>query len=326
MRRRALLAGLAMAAGDGLVRPLNAPQAGAVATGVQPGVTSGVVIARYVIVFGTGDGVFVYSGTPKAGNPPIAWMGSGLADPYGNVLPSTTGVAGAGTFQAGNTVITPSGQFAYAAAPQAGNLIASVVSDPSVTQDSEGNAVLQGIVSYDPAGPPAGDVSAAQLNDAGLAFWTAATQAGPYSQIITINLDILGGYLFIDGPVVNSATLDSPTVITTDPGTAASTFGTDWGKSGDGADGAVFTMGNDGWVTVLVDVHTTGSSPSDNICDIPAGYTPNSSIVCGVMAPTAGGAGYILSANTNGTLASAGVPDTSGVRYAGMARYPGPNA
>jgi hypothetical protein len=53
-------------------------------------------------VTGSG-GVFVYSGTPGPGNPPIAWMSGASTDPYGNSLPSTTGVAGTGTFSVTNS-------------------------------------------------------------------------------------------------------------------------------------------------------------------------------------------------------------------------------
>lgn len=80
--------------------PVNAPQGATPAAGVQPGQSAAVVIANKVIVFGPNDGVFVYSGTPKLGNPPIFWAGSGPKDPYGNPLPSTAGVNGTGTFEA----------------------------------------------------------------------------------------------------------------------------------------------------------------------------------------------------------------------------------
>jgi hypothetical protein len=77
--------------GDGLVAPLNAPAAGAIATGVQPGTTQPVVIANLVIIFGPAgkiSGLFVYQpGTvPGAGNPPIAWITAASADPYGNTV------------------------------------------------------------------------------------------------------------------------------------------------------------------------------------------------------------------------------------------------
>lgn len=70
--------------GDGLVPPLNAPAAGAIATGVQPGTTPGIVLAQFVIVFGTAGGVFVYNGTPGPGNQPIASVTNAPTDPYGD--------------------------------------------------------------------------------------------------------------------------------------------------------------------------------------------------------------------------------------------------
>jgi hypothetical protein len=90
MMRRALLQGLALAAGDGLRRPLGAPPAPTPGIGVQPGI-SAVTIANYVIVFGpvgTPVGVFVYQPgtTPAKGNPPIESLSGASADPFGNVI------------------------------------------------------------------------------------------------------------------------------------------------------------------------------------------------------------------------------------------------
>jgi hypothetical protein len=70
--------------GDGLIPPLNAPPAGALVPGVQPGVSNAVVLAQYVIVFGTAGGVFVYTGTPAPGNQPIASLTNAATDPYDN--------------------------------------------------------------------------------------------------------------------------------------------------------------------------------------------------------------------------------------------------
>ena len=47
---------------------------------------SGIVIANKVIVFGPGQGVFVYSGTPALGNPPTEAMTNNTVDPYGNAV------------------------------------------------------------------------------------------------------------------------------------------------------------------------------------------------------------------------------------------------
>lgn len=79
---------------DGLVPPLNAPPAGLVYPGVQPGVTSAIVLAHFVIVFGTSGGVFVYSGTPGPGTL-IASVTAASADPYGN--PTGQGITAYGS-------------------------------------------------------------------------------------------------------------------------------------------------------------------------------------------------------------------------------------
>jgi hypothetical protein len=135
---------------DGLVAPLNAPPGVSAAAGVQPGSNAQILRARLVIVSGAGDGVFVYApGTaPALGNPPIAWMGGGLVDPYGNILPSTTGVAASGTFQAGDTIITPAGIFVYLGTPGAGNLSVSIVPGSSGGTDKFGNAFDPGVSAY----------------------------------------------------------------------------------------------------------------------------------------------------------------------------------
>lgn len=89
--------------------PLNAPLGGQALSGVQPGTTSPVVTAQYVIVFGTGGGVFVYSGTPGPGNSPIAWMTSATSDPYGNSVVPEIGArdiaTGRGTILHGSQAI-----------------------------------------------------------------------------------------------------------------------------------------------------------------------------------------------------------------------------
>jgi hypothetical protein len=78
------------------IPPLNAPPAGQVSTGVQPGVTSAVLLANKVIVFGANGGIFVYNGTPALGNPPILAITTATTDPYGNdIKPGDADAAGA---------------------------------------------------------------------------------------------------------------------------------------------------------------------------------------------------------------------------------------
>jgi hypothetical protein len=133
-------------------------------TVVAPGSSAGIFRGRLVLVFGpsgTVTGVFVYRAgtTPAPGNPPIFWATSAAADPYGNPIPSTAGVAGTGTFQAGNTIINPGGEFIYSGTPALGNLIASLAS--AADADRFTNNFPQGLMGQQltllnrGAGPPA---------------------------------------------------------------------------------------------------------------------------------------------------------------------------
>lgn len=96
---------------DKLVPPLNAPRAGNVATGVQPGVSGQVVLAQYVIVFGSTGGVFVYDGIPGLGNPPLYWFGNVTQDPYKNALDQGIWAGQPGSIQVGiqTNSVGPSG-------------------------------------------------------------------------------------------------------------------------------------------------------------------------------------------------------------------------
>jgi hypothetical protein len=70
-------------------------------SGTQPGSSAGIVRARLVIVSGTAEGVFIYNGTPGAGNPPIFSATSGTTDPYGNTVIPTLQIQGGGALTVG---------------------------------------------------------------------------------------------------------------------------------------------------------------------------------------------------------------------------------
>lgn len=153
---------------------------------VAPG-TAQVFFGRLVVVFGPSGvpvGLFVYATgtTPALGNPPIFWATSSSADPYGNVIPSTAGVAGTGAFEAGNTIINPNGIFTYSALPPAlGGLLTSSGVTTAGT-DSAGNAYLPGNTTY-----TSGAYALAVQMTAGLMnIWVAGTLAGPWSNITYI--------------------------------------------------------------------------------------------------------------------------------------------
>lgn len=133
---------------------------------------SAILRARLVLVSGTGGGIFVYTGTPKLGNPPIFWATSASADPFGNTIPSTAGIGGTGTFRSGNTIITPSGLFVYSGTPALGNLIVSIAN--AAGTDSFGNVYPQGL------NVTKGTISGTTF--AGLAFLINSAGAFFYSQ------------------------------------------------------------------------------------------------------------------------------------------------
>lgn len=91
LRREVLRAAVMTAAGGLPPKPLNAPRAVGPSPGIQPGQSSGIIRARQVIIYGPNDGWFIYSGTPKLGNPPVAWGDAPgtLTDPFGNALPAS---------------------------------------------------------------------------------------------------------------------------------------------------------------------------------------------------------------------------------------------
>lgn len=53
------------------------------------------ILAQQIVAFGANSGVFVYSGTPASGNPPIAWLSPASSDPYRNAITPQMGIRGA---------------------------------------------------------------------------------------------------------------------------------------------------------------------------------------------------------------------------------------
>ena len=102
--------------------PLNAPGGASPQIGVQPGATAGAVFARYVVIFGTSGGMFIYSGTPGPGNPPVFSITTGTSDPYGNTVNAIVESTGA----AGTWIQNSDGLFYYSGTPAAGNLVVAL--------------------------------------------------------------------------------------------------------------------------------------------------------------------------------------------------------
>lgn len=93
-------------------RPVNAPAGPTGGIGVQAGVSGLVLRINQLVIFGTGEGIFVYNGTPASGTMVGSWAGTAGTDAYGNSYPAglsvgspdgtsqvqlITGVGGTGT-------------------------------------------------------------------------------------------------------------------------------------------------------------------------------------------------------------------------------------
>ena len=83
-------------AGDGLVRPLNAPAAQPPAYGTQPGVNQAVIVATKVIIIGPNGELLVYNPSAGLNNLVASVTGTAKTDAGNSVLPGLTGYSKAG--------------------------------------------------------------------------------------------------------------------------------------------------------------------------------------------------------------------------------------
>jgi hypothetical protein len=150
-------------------------------------------------------------------NNPIIGGGGGLVYPSIHSPNFLTGVSGwtinkdgsaefnavvvRGTITAGHFIGTGSGLevVIYSGPPAAGNLLASMVS--SQTTDSFGNAILEGFAVYGQGG---GTLTAARIQETGISYYTAATQAGPWTIQASVDYDPTApASLTISAPLLN---------------------------------------------------------------------------------------------------------------------------
>jgi len=133
-----------------------------------------------------GGSLYIYSGVPALGNPPIFWASKGLVDPFGNVLPTIAGVAASGSFGAGDAITYPGGTVGYNGTPAANNMIYS--DSPAGFTDPFGNVVLSGRAVY-------ALNTALMLNPAAtniLTFTNSSNQSGTWTAAATFQLPLDG--------------------------------------------------------------------------------------------------------------------------------------
>ena len=186
-------------AGDGLVRPMNAPGGGQPVPGVQPG-DKGLVIANVVVVAGKNGRLLVYSGTPA----------------LGNLIASISAVDGTDNF--GNVIIA--GITAYQPNGSGGHLALSKLQNGNVDVSSSDTSSLGGMSTTGATGPGrstlalateaySGDVantlSLESANQGGNALWSGqggVTFGSVVGTTATVNTDAKG---YVDYAISNAS-------------------------------------------------------------------------------------------------------------------------
>lgn len=305
--------------------PANAAKAGNAQPGVQPG-SSQFVIAQYVVVFGTNGGVFIYSGTPGLGNPPIYSISNATQDPYHNPI-SPGEVAGpTGSIQvaiqanpgAAQIFFIPAGN--YAADASAGVIQAG------------GQAILEILGAQTTATGAGSDRVALFIFDHGAGAGSAALQAGYFYQ---------SGAGFAEWLLGNFAGLLIPTcagLTAVQPGTGtdqntpavsetwhALAMNAGWGGSGSGVNGLFYRVApENGSVEVELDVLNATATGNSAIATLPAGYRPNSPFnrPLGWNNPQASNSATVpwLNVSTGGVLTITGI-ETANREIFGRAKF-----
>ncbi len=143
MDRRGFLLGGGAVAGDGLVRPLNAPPPRELTPGIQPGAASPVVTAVRVVVYGTSQSaILVYNPGPGAGNLVASFNGAtGFVDSYGNHV-----IGGAAEYSGTDAVSLIAGAVQHYTGSLAGGWTADsgvIVTANQITLRSSSQQILQ---------------------------------------------------------------------------------------------------------------------------------------------------------------------------------------
>lgn len=166
-------------------------------------VNGAVIIADKVIVFGPGEGLFVYQGAPVLGNPPILSATGGTVDPYGNaVQPGLESRDASGNYTVQNDGIISMGS--------PGDFLAATVAAGG------GEMVIEG-----------GEKSSGDT-PASLALLSADANAGTSEAVVTAESAIVTGNLTVQGTLI----LVVPIAVSGTSATAGLPNGTITGSSG----------------------------------------------------------------------------------------------
>jgi hypothetical protein len=135
------------------------------------------------------SGIFIYNGTPAAGNLIGSWAGATGTDAFGNAYPQglnvTEGAVSGTTFTGTDFVINSTGAFFYQGTPGANTMTAAIIPNYlTSTQDPYGNWAIGGIGTYG-TNADGGDYVASVFQAGSVAgnqtYYTAATMQGATS-------------------------------------------------------------------------------------------------------------------------------------------------
>jgi hypothetical protein len=276
---------------DGLVRPLNAPAGHQLLPGVQPGVSGGVVLASYVIVFGQptpgggAPGIFIYaSGTsPGPGNPPVFSMTNATADPYGNAIAPGIFAGQFGGIQAGLNLVQNGAQVLGEVVLPTGAAGESLAGGLASSVNGAGRSFLQIFSAQGPSSPNNDRAIMTFFNSLGgsgaawfiiynsLVTATAITQLnGDFTGVHVNGVNTLTGLL----PGTGTSTANPAQPETWHQATLAGT----WTGSGSGVNGLFYRVipdGSGGTTEIIADIVNTTATGNSTCFTLPAGYRPN---------------------------------------------------
>lgn len=259
-----------------LIAPLNAARGGNASPGVQPGTSNEIVLAQYVVVFGTSGGVFVYVGQPGPGNPPVYWFGNVTQDPYKNALNQGIWAGQPGSVQVGiqTSGAGPTGDAQIFFVP-----VGSYLADATVAMAQTGGQAILELISAATAAGAQSDRAALFLGDHG-AGTSAFLQGAYYDSSGTGHPLMTGTYAGLGIPAGSITAVDPSTG--TGPGTpfAPETWhdisvDAGWGSLGEPPQYQM--LGTTGFVALRGDISHAGTTVQAAInsgSPLPAAYRP----------------------------------------------------
>ena len=262
----------------------------------SPGAAAGILRARIIIISGTGEGLFIYSGKPAAGNQPILSATSGTKDPYGNTVIPVLEVQGAD----GVISVTAPAVIQFPSGASFEQAIANLVSGVGGTSPAQFIQLLISSASTTTAG--AHDQVQIEMN-------SAAADNSSYSNLELVYVGSNSNrheYVYMDATGFN---IVAGLITAAHPGTTPAVAETrQSAAAGNSWSGTVFyELTGTGRVEIVAQLTAPSSAVNSvTIVTLPAGYRPSTGIEFGVAASAlnAGDATGAMILGSDGTLSS----------------------